>query len=195
MRVLSFDYELLANDLCEHLLIGADEAINHFMSDAKLHLKSNDFEAEEAIFDMAKSRITAQCVFYAHSILESYGRGSKMDITNEALANYMSLSSSSDGYVWNPDRQGFAISGRKEGWYTNFFGEDKYSKGTARGKNLESGFQKPIAPSFAIQNAEKKLNQGLSENGYVIKILRRYADDFIENLNASKYFYYKEVKQ
>lgn len=193
MLVLKFDYESLAYDLCDALVSGVEESIQHFMSDAKTHLKSDDFETEKAIFDMAKKEITVTAIFYAKSILESYGRGSKMDITNEALADYMSLRSSSDGYVWNPDRQGFAISGRKEGWYTNIFGELVYSKGTLRGKNLENGFQKPLAPSFAIQNAERKLKQGTQENGYVMRILRRHADGFFENLNASKYFYNEEV--
>ena len=82
--------------------------------------------------------------------------------------------------------------GRPKGEYTDFFGNEAFSTGSKAGQNMEIKF-KPIKPSYAIQNAEKKLKQGTQENGYVMRILRRHADGFFENLNASKYFYNEEV--
>lgn len=186
MLMLKFNYMQMAYDLCDTLVKGVDEAIQHFLSDAKQHLESEDQEMQQAVFDMAANQITAAAVFYAHSILESYGTGSKMDISNEDLGEYI------HGEFWNPDRRSYAISGRREGFYTNIFGEEVYSKGRFRGREIENMIA-PRKPSFGIQNAEKKLNAGLQENGYVMRILRGYANEFFENLNASKYFYNEEV--
>ena len=188
MLVLKFDYESLAYDLCDALVSGVEESIQHFMSDAKTHLKSDDFETEKAIFDMAKKEITVTAIFYAKSILESYGRGSAMDMQNEYLSEYIG----NKALGWNPLRTGTTIVGRPKGEYTDFFGNEAFSTGSKAGQNMEIKF-KPIKPSYAIQNAEKKLKQGTQENGYVMRILRRHADGFFENLNASKYFYNEEV--
>lgn len=187
MLVLKFNYMQMAYDLCDTLVKGVDEAIQHFLSDAKQHLESEDQELQQVVFDMAANQITAAAVFYAHSILESYGTGSKMDITNEALENYIH-----DKTWWNPDRSRFAIAGRRKGSYINIFGESVESKGRFRGREIENMIS-PRKPSFGIQNAEKKLNAGLQENGYVMRILRGYANEFFESLNTSKYFYNEEV--
>lgn len=186
MTILKFNYLQMAYDLCDYLLNGVDEVLEHFMSDVKQHLKAVDNETEKAIFDMASEKITASAIFYAHSILESYGTGSKMDITNEALGEYI------HGEFWNPVRQRSAIAGRRKGMYTNIFGEKVYSEGRFAGREIENMIA-PQKPSFGIQNAERKLNQGLSENGYVIRTLRSYANDFFENVDTSKYFHNEEV--
>lgn len=183
MGVLRFDYELFYYDFSIALKDGADEAIKHFMQDAKSHLKSNDVELKETLLDYATGKIYSSCVFYAHSILESYGRGKLMDSKNEYLKEYM------NSELWNPVRKSKTIVGRKEGKYTNFFGEESYSKGRLEGKPIGYGHSSPnISPSYAIQNAEKKLEAGLKENGYVMRILQKHAESFFASIDYSKYF-------
>lgn len=186
--ILKLDYELLAKDLCEELVNAANEAIEHFLKDAKSQLRPNDQEIEPAVLDFAKKTISTACVFYAQSILQSYGRGSAMDMSNEYLSEYFGNTS----LGWNPARKGAQIVGRPEGTYTNFFGEETRSEGNMEGLNLESIFP-PQKPSYAIQNAEKKLKQGLTENGYVMRIFRNHAALFFASMNPSKYYRNEEV--
>lgn len=184
--ILRIDYESLAYDIDLAIAEGADEAIKHFLSDAKSGLKSDDQEIDAAFVDYAGQKITAACTFYAQSILNSYGRGSLMDTTNPYLSDYIGNTS----IGWNPVRKGTEIVGRKQGVYTNFFGEKAFSKGNMEGLSVEY-MVKPISPSYAIQNAEKKLEAGLSENGYVMRIMRKHIDSFFNSIDYSKYFYYE----
>lgn len=186
MLALKFNYEQLVYDLCDMLVQAADEIVEHFMNDVGSRLKATDFEEEKAIFDMASKKILSGCVFYAHSILESYGTGSKIDITNESLSDYMSSE------FWNPDRRRFAISGRKAGPYRNIFGDEVVSRGKFRGKEIEN-IVPAKAPSYAIQIAEKRLYQIVDGGGYGFRTLERYANEFFQNLDTSKYFYNVEV--
>lgn len=186
--ILKLDYQLLAQDLCGELAKGADEAMQHFLNDAKSDLKSNDQEIEPTVVDFAKNTISTACTFYAQSILSSYGRGSAMDMTNEYLAEYIG----NKALGWNPVRTGTQIVGRPEGPYTNIFGEEKVSKGRMKGLNLEEMFP-PQKPTYAIQNAEKRLKQGLEENGYVMRALRKYATLFFTTMNPAKYYRNEEV--
>lgn len=181
--VLKLDYELFAQDLCEELAKGADEAMQHFLNDAKSDLSSNDQEIEPSVVDMAKKTISTFCTFYAQSILKSYGRGSAMDMSNEYLSEYFG----NQELGWNPVRKSAQIVGRPQGSYTNIFGEEKYSKGNMEGLNLEEMFP-PQKPSYAIQNAEKRLKQGITENGYVLRALRSHAELFFSTMNPGKYY-------
>lgn len=187
MLVLKFDVEQLAYDLCDTLVDAADEIINIFMNDLNTSLRANDFEEQKAIFDMAAGMIIASCVSYAESILESYGRGSLMDKDNPALEEYM------NSEFWNPERNSSTIVGRPKGTYTNIFGETTTSKGKMAGLYLEH-IVSPIAPSYAIQNAEKRLYQITSGGGYGFRILEQYANEFFEHLDTSKYFYNEDRK-
>lgn len=186
MLALKFNFEQLVYDLCDVLVVAADDIINKFMGDVGADLKSTDFEEEKAIFDMASKKILSGCVFYAHSILESYGRGSLMEIDDDILSNYMS------SQYWNPERQSKTIVGRREGIYTNIFGEQVYSKGNFKGVYLEH-IVPPKEPTRAIQNAEKRLYKITDGGGYGFRTLERYANEFFENLDTSKYFYNVEV--
>lgn len=184
--ILRIDYESLAHDIDLAIAEGADEAIKHFLIDAKSGLKSDDQEIDSAFVDYAGQKITAACTFYAQSILTSYGRGSLMDWSNPYLDEYLQ----NRQLGWNPVRKDTTIVGRPAGSYTNFFGEQKTSSGKMEGLNVEY-MVKPISPSYAIQNAEKKLEAGLSENGYVMRILRKHIDSFFNSIDYSKYFYYE----
>lgn len=186
MLVLRFDSESFALDLCKSLTNAADEIMQHFLQDAKSRMKSNDYELDEATFDEVSKKINATCTFYAKAIIESYGTGSEMDMSNEALSDY--IGNVEQG--WNPLRTGTTIVGRKEGFYINFLGERAYSKGTMAGKSVEAIIP-ARKPSYAIQHAEKKLDAGLKQGGYAHNILNRYISEFLTN--TSQYFRNEEI--
>ena len=50
-------------------------------------------------------------------ILDNYGTGSLMSLDNPGLAKYKSSN------LWNPDRKGHFITGRKKGTYVNIVGK------------------------------------------------------------------------
>lgn len=90
-------------------------------------------------------------------ILDNYGTGSLMSLDNPGLAKYKSSN------LWNPDRKGHFITGRKEGSYKNITGKHS-SSGRYRGVNLEgrtirltkNGKKlrfKPHAPTGALHHA------------------------------------------
>lgn len=185
MLILKFNAEQMALDLCDALVDGVDECIAHFMSDAKSNLKADDQSTEKAIFDMATQQIIGTAAFYAHSILESYGRGRKMSVPQNIYVEYI------QSEFWNPNRRSKRIVGRSKGSYVNIFGETVTSSGTREGKAL--GGDSP--PSYAIQNAEKKLKEGIKSGGYVMRILESHADEFFNTMNAMKYFYNEDISQ
>lgn len=109
-------------------------------------------------------------------LADSFGTGSLMNIQdNPNFKEY--YKKESEG--WNPLRSGKTIVGRKEGYYTDIFGNKRHSKGTYAGKPIEGktfhGIRyEPIAPSnslkiatdllyktylpAAIRNANSKIN-------------------------------------
>lgn len=190
MLVLRFNYQQFANDFANEMVDAAQEAFNVFMKDAMSGLDSTDQDLKDAVLDEAKQKISASCIFYAQSILRSYGRGRAMDESNEYLEEYINSS------FYNPAREkkpGATIVGRPQGSYTNILGETVYSSGKMEGKPTGRDVGKLIPPTYSIQNAEKKLARGLSENGYVMRILRRHTDNFFGNMIPSNYFYNEEV--
>ena len=190
MLVLRFNYTQFANDLCDELVKGAQEAMNVFLKDALYGMNATDQELENAVLNMAEEKIKASVVFYAQSILESYGRGRAMDESNEYLQEYISSS------FWNPAREkkpGAQIVGRPKGNYTNIRGETVYSKGEMEGKPTGRNVGYLVPPTYSIQNAEKKLERGVSENGYVMRILKSHAEQFLQGFNPSNYFYNEDV--
>lgn len=190
MMILRLNYTQLANDLCDELVKGAQEAMNRFLTEALYGMKATDQELQDAVLDMAEQRIKAAVIFYAQSILESYGRGRAMDESNEYLKDYINSS------LWNPARKkepGAQIVGRPQGSYTNILGETVYSTGEKEGKPTGRNVGYLVPPTFSIQNAEKKLERGMSENGYVMRILKTHAEQFFQNLDPSKYFYNEDI--
>lgn len=194
MNILRINYERLSEDVIQVIAESATEAIRHFLSDATNGMKANDQEIQETIIDMAKNRVTSACIFYAQSILESFGRGRQMDKTSEYLTDYI------NSELWNPAREkkpGAPIVGRPKGNYTNILGQTVYSTGEKEGQVTSINVGKVVHPTYAIQNAEKKLNAALKSNGYVYRILNQNVNSFLEEVraNPSKYFYNEEVSQ
>lgn len=189
MLVLKFNSDAFLADLLKAIVEGANEAMERFVRIVKLNMKSDDFELEEPILDIAEKKIKQTCVFYAQAILESYGRGEQMDEFNPYLKEYFG----NVALGWNPLRRDKRIVGRKAGYYINFLGERAYSTGEYEGKVTSRYVGYVVQPSRAIQNAEKRLQEGLTENGFVMRALKAHTDEFLENMDSSKYFYNEET--
>ena len=109
-----------------------------------------------------------------HVLASSYGTGSLMLEDNPGLAAYRWNTS-----LWNQDRQGNAIYGRRKGEsYKDFFsGKAKVSKGKFEGQNIENRI-KLISPTYALQDAKKYL--------YTIYIPRAYKNA-MKKINFSSF--------
>lgn len=192
MMILKLDSERLFNDFIEACVLpSANEAIKIVYNDivkglsgsSKVDKKAqDDVKQINAYISDARDKITTCCVSYAWAIMKSFGTGEKMDTSNPNLSEYISSE------MWNPIRFGLNIVGREQGEYLNIFGEQAYSEGKKAGKSI-GGWGKGISPSYAIQNAEKRLVAGLKEGGYVQRILDRNVESFFKEHPLSEYFY------
>lgn len=181
---LKFDYQRATSDLIQLLTKTCDELIEEFYDDARKYLTQrakNDIEIDHATLQMGETNIRAAVAFKGYALLESFGKGSQMDMDNPYLDEYMQ----SD--LWNPLRTGPTIVGRSAGEYTDFFGNKAYSTGNKAGQPVESehGRVRSRKPSYSIQNAEKWF---LDSNGKVERKLDLVMDEFIDRMD--KYFIY-----
>jgi hypothetical protein len=118
--------------------------------------------------DFVATAVAVTVVGGAWAVMDNYGKGSLMDTTNPALDDYR------NSELWNPARHGYEIVGRPEGWYTNIFGEQVYSKGGLEGKNIERYRGKePIFPSYAFQVAARWL-----ENYRFAEVINNVLEEF-----------------
>lgn len=110
-------------------------------------IKKGDFTSP----GQAEAYIIGRMKFYADAIVESYGTGSLADTgPNSYWDEYVKNNPN-----FNPSRDGMYITGRPKGWYTDIWGEKRYSNGSLEGIAIE-GFAgiEPISPNYSIQNAE-----------------------------------------
>ena len=110
---------------------------------------------DEEITDIANV-ITASIVGGAYAAMDTFGKGSLMDLSNPALQNYMSSE------IWNPERHDTTIRSRERGPYQNIFGETVYSRSNVPGIDLEKlgGKFEPQPPSHAIETAMRWMANG-----------------------------------
>lgn len=189
--ILTFNDEAFFNDLLQVLKEAADECILRFYYDATSSSKhAQEVDLFKAEIDAAANMISAKCQFYANSIMESYGTGNLMETDNEFLQEYK------NSEFWNPNRKLNSIAGRPKGEYINIFGERVESEGSLSHLQDITQYMKDTygidpnrPPKRYIQNAERKLSQGVN-GGYVDRTIERYISAFLEN--ATDYFYYKE---
>lgn len=182
---LKFDYQRATSDLIQVLTKTCDELIEEFYEDSRKYLTQRakeDIEIDHAMLEMGETNIRAAVAFRGYALLESFGKGSQMDMSNPYLDEYMQ----SD--LWNPARTGATIVGRAKGEYTDFFGNKAYSTGNKEGQSVETehGRVRSRKPSCSIQNAEKWF---MESNGKVERKLDLVIDEFIDGMN--KYFVYE----
>jgi hypothetical protein len=100
--------------------------------------------------------ITAKIVGGAYAAMDEFGKGSLMDESNSALADYKGSE------LWNPYREDNKIRSRSRGPYVNIFGETVTSKSNVGGIDLEEkgGKFAPQPPSRALRTAGKWMLNG-----------------------------------
>ena len=192
MATFGFDSIRFYNDLVEYLVSLVDgltqdfykEAVNNMMiASAKEEVKVEPAKLEgstpysggsKAGYEFINSRIW----FYTMAVLDSYGTGVEMDMSNLYLNNYM------HGQLWNPARKGREIVGRPKGKYTNIFGD------TAESSGKYEGIPVPIASyNIPASRAIQKMEDWIMKDGEtrIEREIKKFADQFIAE-NAHKYF-------
>lgn len=182
MKSLKFNHKEFTNDLVKALTAVSDELIEEFYSEAQKYLSREakaSIDVDRANYDDVSKMIRSHVAFRAKALLESFGKGSSMDMGNDYLMDYM------ESNLWNPLRTGITIVGRPKGEYTDIFGNKRYSEGNLAGIPIENKVR-PRKPSYSIQNAEKWF---LEENGMVERRISLAIDEFLSN--SKKYFVYR----
>ncbi len=182
MKYLRFNHQRAAEDFTKVLTNVSNDLIQEFHNESKKYLSQKakaDIEVHNAEYDESDKMIEAYVLFKGHALLESFGKGSKMDMTSEYLEDYMGSS------LWNPLRPDQTIVGRAEGDYIDFFGNKRHSDGKSAGVPIENRV-KPRKPSYSIQNAEKWL---LEENGMIERRISLEIEEFVSKMH--KYFEYR----
>ena len=189
MARFGFDSKSFYNDLVEYLMSLLDDLTQELYKDALSAMKMSPARSAvdikpakvEGTTEYSGSAstgnefINSTIVFYAMAVIDSYGTGTSMDLSNPYLNTYRK----SD--LWNPLRKGTEIVGRNEGPYENIFGDrpKPVSKGAYAGREVPMANN--IIPSYAIQNMEKRIKAKVERR------IKQFADQFIAE-NAHKYF-------
>ena len=162
-------FQALRNELIKTANLLADE----YLQEVTSHLSSGAGDVEKGISSDDAAMLRREIVGGALAIMDSYGTGSKMDMGNPFLGEYMGSG------AWNPSRYGSTIVGRPAGSYTNIFGETQESSGKMEGHDVEHVYP-PRAPSKAFQDALVWLKAG---NRFHKRI-----NECIQSFDFSKYF-------
>lgn len=168
---LHFNVKGLINELLKNLIKELAVAYEKWENEVYRYLRKpylgyNLKSRVEWEINRESKKIISYLKANSYVLADSYGTGSLMLKDNPGYAKYKN----SD--LWNPDRVGNAITGRRAGTYTDIFGRKRSSKGTLKGVNLEgryfgTGYRiKPTAPSYAIQMADKWLHDTYLPRAY-----------------------------
>jgi len=164
---LKFDTEKLKKEILSVLQIELETALNQWEEEVKKNLRSDKFKSNATVSHQIMKEgksILAYLKANAYTLADTYGTGSLMSDDNPWLAEYKA------GDYWNDQRKGKEIVGRKEGHYTDIFGNEHYSQGKLAGDPLEGHHTssgeliEAVAPSKALDIAEEWLyNQWLPQ--------------------------------
>lgn len=192
---LVFDAEGCYQAFLEHMKNVMDGLMIQFYQEATSKLSVDGKNASELIPaevekgdftspGQAETYIIGKIKFYADAIVESYGTGSVADTGTQSFWNEYAKNNPN----FNPSRDGKYITGRPKGWYTDIWGEDRYSTGALEGLVIEGDFDgkiKPISPNYSIQNAEAwRIKDGETRTDRLIF----EAVDYFFSHYASQYF-------
>jgi hypothetical protein len=151
------------------------EYLNEIRSGVKHPEAYDDWKASD--IEEAAGVIAGEVIGGPWAIMDTYGRGSRMDASNPALEEYR------QSEYWNPARPDLYIRGRPKGTYVDIFGRQRESKGNMEGVNLEEldakmparfkGNFEPWPPSKAFQVATQVM-----ENGRFRETIQQAVDSF-----------------
>lgn len=163
---LKFNWKALYDDLTARLVEVTNELIDEIYRGVTSKLSPDgqiDSEKEEAVYKPLKKTITAQCVFYAQAIVESFGIGDKADSSSESYWREYQNNSP----FWNYLRFDKTIVGREKGSYIDMWGQRQKSAGRSPGVptgNKGSYGNRAIqaVEAWVIQNGETKIERRLT---------------------------------
>ena len=137
-------YQALQKHMVDTIKMMQKAYLNEIASHMRTPEGSRDLT--ESDVEVLAGAISAQIIGGPWATMDQWGRGSLMDKSNPALADYI------NSQYWNPTRHDLAIRGRPEGTYTDIFGRTRRSTGKMEGKYLEHVFE-PQPPSHAFTAA------------------------------------------
>ena len=161
---LKLDYNRLINDYLNYFYEELEFALENWEEEVRNNILSNFIKKhgnpKVNTYIMREKNALKAFLFANPGVLaDSYGTGSLMNIEdNPFFQEYRN-----NPNLWNPARHGKEIVGRPEGYYTDIFGNKKYSSGYMEGIKLEytkteTGLQfEPIPPSNVLKNANQWL--------------------------------------
>ena len=155
--MIYFDVHTCMTAFGEHLGKYAAQARDEIYNDAQQGLKTKEAKGELLKDDVhvIAGIVTTAVTGGVWTVLDEFGTGSLLDESNPALVAYKA------SRMWNPARQDHKIRTRpnKPG-QINIFGKPVKGRGKG-GFDLEAaGVVKPQAPSHALRNAIKWMNNG-----------------------------------
>lgn len=181
---LHFDHKLASQMFTQHMLLTANRIIALVAEEGTQGLQhADDISVKRA--EERNNVITAQVFFYADAVMESFGTGSLMDMSNPALKGYMN----SD--YWNQlrSKSNPAIVTRNPGeTYTDIYGGQRVGGAARGGINLEKSgnpMYKPKKPKYSIQRME---DWYFKDGTLMRKMLDDAVQDFISRIGT--FFYY-----
>lgn len=167
--MLTYDYKAMSLELFtrvfDALKMAQDEAFMGVLTNIGTPEAMTDYERSE-VMQKAAFVLTCEIIGGAYATMDEWGTGSKMDLSNPALGDYMSSE------LWNKYRYGSPIRTRERGPYTNIFGKQDESHATRPGVNLEELARNHperdikitvIEPSHALQSEMNYMKAGRFE--------------------------------
>ena len=162
--MIKFDAERCIRGLHNHLVSTMKKAQSELLREIQSGVIHPEADWTEGEIEEFIGAITAHVIGGAWAIMDEFGRGSKMDMSNPSLQEYIG------GFYWNPLRRDKSIRGRPEGTYIDIWGNTRYSRGSLAGVNLEEldkqkparfqGDFQPWEPSKAMRTAMQVMQKG-----------------------------------
>lgn len=183
-RRLRFNSKRATRDFQTLIRNEADNILEEYYKEIKFQMDTT--EGKQSLRTMTKDDeyiFRRMVIGYADAIMDSYGKGSKMDINNPFLDSYK------NSQYWNTARlSDNVIRGRPKGTYKNIYGEMVESSGRMVGIDLEktgNPMFEPKAPSKAFQDAETWFIKGDRVKKMLIPVVKEFTK------SMSKYFEFK----
>jgi len=120
--------------LQKHMIDTIKRMQKAYLNEIASHMQTPEgrHDLTESDVEVLAGVISAQVIGGPWATMDSAGRGSLMDTSNPALADYI------NSQYWNPARHDLVIRGRPKGTYIDIFGKTRRSSGALEGRDLET---------------------------------------------------------